>query len=228
MFPESLILDHDEWVAAARDAAASVSPADIEDAFIASLAVERLDLRSALGSLAVAQHLPEHSFTRQTDSDQCGFCGLPERSQEELNSLSFERFKWGGVRRDSISFVAFDLEQFSRAPREVPNKKAFAAGVALISALRKAPADATPSQMAGRLKMIKGTSAEREVLLDILGVCGILRTAEHGGYATEFVPAAQRVLPAQRYVDRAYPLCWWKGRDGVDEYALKTFLPKLA
>jgi hypothetical protein len=37
-----------------------------------------------------------------------------------------------------------------------------------------------------------------------------------------------RELPARRYVDQAYPVCWWKGRDGVDEDALRLLLPQLA
>jgi hypothetical protein len=39
-----------------------------------------------------------------------------------LNILSFERFKWGGVRRDNVAYVAFDLEQFVRAPRLQPTR----------------------------------------------------------------------------------------------------------
>lgn len=33
------------------------------EAFLASLSTRRLDLRSALGSWAVARYLPEHAFT---------------------------------------------------------------------------------------------------------------------------------------------------------------------
>jgi hypothetical protein len=42
------------------------------------------------------------------------------------------------------------------------------------------------------------------------------------------VAAADRELPARRYVDQSYPVCWWKGRDGVDEDALRLLLPQLA
>lgn len=228
MFTEPLIMDHDECVMAAQEAAAELTTADVSDAFIASLTTGRLDLRSALGSFAVARQLPEHPYTPRAHSVQCGVCGQTDRSQEDLNKLNFERFKWGGLRRDSIPFVAFDLEQFSRAPREEVGRKAQAAGQQLVSALRNAPPDVTASQMAARLKMVKGNQAEREVVLDILGVCGVLRTSQHRGYAKEFVPVVERVLPSQHYVDRSYPVCWWRGRDGVDEDALREFLPQLA
>lgn len=228
MFAEQVILDHDGWVEAAREVVADIKADDVADAFITSLTTERLDLRSALGSFAVARWLPEHELTPRQYSDDCAICGLPPRSQEDLNRMNFERFKWGGLRRDEISYVAFDLEQFSRAPRDGMNAKALDAGRKMIDALRTAPPDATASQVASRLKMVKGKQPEREVLLDILGVCGILSTPEHSGYGPGFVQAIDRKMPPQRHVERAYPVCWWRGRDRIDEEALREFLPELA
>jgi hypothetical protein len=229
MFPKPRVADHDGWVQAAREAAAGVTAADVAAAFVASLTSRRLDLRSALGSFAVARVLPDHSFAPRTGWPGCGVCGQPvHRREEDLNVLNFERFKWGGVRRDDIRYVAFDLEQFARAPREAPGDEALAVGWRLVTALRNAAPEATASRLATQLRMVRGNTDERAALLDILGVCGVLRTREHPGYATGFVAAADRELPPRRYVDRSYPVCWWKGRDGVDEDALRLFLPQLA
>lgn len=228
MFTEPLVMDHDECVMAAQDAANCLTTEEVSEAFIASLNCNRNDLRSALGSFAVALQLPEHEYSPIPHSTKCEICGEEDRSQEDLNKLNFERFKWGGMRRDSVPFIAFDLELFAHAPRESVDRKSLAIGHQLIAALRTAPPEATPNQVASRLKMIKGNQAEREVILDILGVCGVLRTSQHRGYAKEFVTAVERVLPSQRYVDRAYPVCWWRGRDGVNEDALREFLPQLA
>jgi len=228
MFSEQLVIDHDECVKAAQEAAASVSPGDLADAFVASLTTERLDLRSAIGSFAVARHLFEHPYSPTRDSARCTVCGLLDRSKEDLNRLNFERFKWGGTQRDNLCYIAFDLEQFVRAPREHQGGKALDVGRRLIQELRHASPQLTASQMAGQLKVVKGKTAEREVLLDILGVCGILRTPEHSGYATRFVTAIERVLPARSYVPRSYPVCWWTGHNGVDDNALRMFLPQLA
>lgn len=229
MFPKPRVADHDGWVKAACGAAADVTAADVAAAFVASLTSRRLDLRSALGSFAVARVLPGHSFAPQTGRNGCAVCGQPAHSSEEdLNVLNFERFKWGGVRRDDLRYVAFDLEQFTRAPREEPDDDALAVGRQLVTALRNAAPEATASRLAAQLRMVKGNTAERAVLLDILGVCGVLGTGEHPGYATAFVAAADRELPARRYVDQSYPVCWWKGRDGVDEDALRLLLPQLA
>jgi hypothetical protein len=35
-------------------------------------------------------------------------------------------------------------------------------------------------------------------------------------------------LPPQHYVERTYPVSWWKGRHGVNDEALRQFLPQLA
>ena len=57
------------------------------------------------------------------------------------------------------------------------------------------------------------------MLLDILGLCSVLETAEHRGYAGRFVPYAERELPGKRFVERSYPACWWTGADGVNRAA---------
>lgn len=141
--------------------------------------------------------------------------------------MNFERFKWGGTQRDNLCYVAFDLEQFVRAPPEQTTNKTLTVGRQLIQELRHAPSQLTASPMAKQLKVVKGSVAEREVLLDILGVCGILQTPEHPGYATRFVPFRDRVLPTRTYVPRAHPVCWWTGGNGVNMDALRMFLPQL-
>jgi hypothetical protein len=226
VFAAPRALDHDGWVAAARTAAAGVGPNDVENAFVASLLSRRLDLRSALGSYAVARHLPAHPFT-PGPAQRCAVCGLPTFAEQDLNVLSFERFKWGGVRRDDLRYITFDLEQFQRAPQLPVSPEAEQFGRELLGALRRTEADETATTIAAGLRMLKGNKAEREVLLDIFGVCGVLETSEHPGYLTSFVPYSSRELPPQRFVDRSYPVCWWRGRDGVNEVAVQAVLPSL-
>lgn len=226
VFATSRALDHEGWVTAARAAAAAVTPKGVEAAFVASLTSRRLDLRSALGSYAVARHLPAHTFT-PGPSKLCAVCGLPPFADQDLNVLNFERFKWGGVRRDDLRFVTFDLEQFQRAPRLSVSSEAVQLGREVLDALRMAGTDDTATTTAARLRMIKGNKAEREVLLDILGVCGVLQTGEHTGYLSTFVPYSNREFPSQRFVERSYPVCWWRGGNGVNEAAVEAMLPSL-
>jgi hypothetical protein len=235
MFAESEVQDHDSWIEAARRAAASVSVEQVGDAFLESLSTRRLDLRSALGSYAIARLLPEHSYTPVSRALnphavnlRCEICGHYPGSKQDLNVLNFERFKWGGVRRADVCYVAFDMSQFTRAPRRGSTNADLQIGRQLIDVFRQLPDDTTAPQAVAHLTMVKGNKAERANMLDILGVCGILQTPEHHGYSQEFVPATHRESPPLRFVERAYPVSWWKGRHGVNDEALRQFVPQLA
>jgi len=144
-----------------------------------------------------------------------------------MNVLNLARFKWGGVRRYDISYLAFDLEQFALAPRLRPQPADIALGQQLIDQLRQLPGDTTAARAVSHLKMIKANKAERDTLMGTLGLCGILRTREHPGYATSFIPLTERALPGRRFTDQAYPACWWTAADGVRTEALRMFLPQL-
>ena len=239
MFTGPRRLDHDGWVRAAVAAASTVTAQEAAGVFLSSLTTRRLDLRSALGSYALACHLREHPFTVPRDliydgyapigPDDCAVCGFRcrEAGEQDLNLFNFERFKWGGVRRHSLPYIAFDLEQFARAPRPRPSDADIALGRQLTSYLSGLPAAATASQAAAGMTFIKGNKAEREVILDILGVTGILQTAAHPGFASAYVPAAQRHLPPRRFTDRAYPVRWWTAADGVNTAALRQFFAQM-
>jgi hypothetical protein len=127
MFTGHRRLDHDGWVQAAIAAAAAATAEETADAFLASLAMRRLDLRSALGSFVLARHLRKHPFTiprnlayqgyAPVGPTDCAVCGFRSREakEQDLNIYNFERFKWGGTRRHSVPCIAFGLEQFARA-----------------------------------------------------------------------------------------------------------------
>lgn len=230
MFTTRRTEDHDGWVRAARAAAAQLSPQEVGDAFLASLTSRRLDLRSALGSFAVARVLPEHPIELVPDDHRCQVCAeskLAGDRPEDMNVLSFERFKWGGVRTDDVEYIAFDLEQFARAPRLDPTDADIDLGQQLIDQFRRLPAETTAANAVSHLRMIKGNKAQRDKLIGILGVCGILQTKKHPGYTKAFVRLCDRKLPGRRFVDQAYPACWWTAADGVNAEALKIFLPHL-
>ena len=144
--------------------------------------------------------------------------------------LSFEWFKWGGVRHDDVVYQAFDLERFSRAPRRRPNSAGLALGQQLIDAIRRLLPGTTAARTQPHLKMIKDNREQRDILLEILGLCGILQAAVHPGYADEFIPYERRTWPALAYPFRGYPIWWCKAQDGVNYHALRLFFssPQLA
>jgi hypothetical protein len=72
------------------------------------------------------------------------------------------------------------------------------------------------------LRSIKSNDDVRSVLLDILGVCSVLETPEHRGFAEQFVRADARPLPPLRFIERAYPVCWWKAEHRVNRRAAES------
>jgi hypothetical protein len=228
MFESPLHKDHDGWVQAAREAVRALSAGEVGEAFLASMTSGRLDLRSALGSYAVARHLPEHDFVPEPGTGHCELCGLYlDEDPVNANTLNFERFKWGGVRRETIYYAAFDLQQFARAPRLMPRSPDVAIAQQVLDTLRVLPASTTAAQAARHLTMVTGNKNHRAIVLDILGLSGILRTASYSGYADEFVPWISRVTPPWRNIFGHYPTCWWRAADGINTDALREFLPQL-
>jgi hypothetical protein len=224
MFDRPLAVAHDQVVAGVIGAVAEVSLDAAADASLASMTSRRLDLRSALGSYAVARHLRPHPFTSGRIEGQCAVCGLREDQVSDRNILNFERFKWGGVRRDDLTYVWLDLELFSSADRPRPTHQDGLSVERILAELDNAPVDMTAA--GAEQKLLRGINSnkdERSVLLGILGVCSVLETPDHRGYANAFVRAEDRTLPARRFVDQRYPACWWTAAHGVNHEAAHAF-----
>jgi hypothetical protein len=231
-------LSHDEQVRQLLDILPQVTPESVSSAFLASLSTRRLELRSALGSYAAMRHFPDHSHqvwhqAPNVDGTDhcCAVCRQYGRSLEhDLSILNFERHKWGGARHYQPVYAAFDLAQFLKADRPEPTSDDLAILRDLVRRIAAVPPDTTAP---GLVKLTAGTFAsnesERSVVIDILGYCGILRVPGHPGFSDRFVGAKDRNhdLPPQRFVDGAYPVCWWRGRYGVDREALAFWFPGL-
>ena len=214
---------HDEWVSRARTAADKVTLADVASAFVASLGSRQLAARSALGSLASVRHLMPHRFSRWSAS--CGECSASDHDRlEDLNVLSFERHKWGGVRHGQPVYAWFDLDVFARSqrPSETPGDVDILNR--LIDAARAAAADARPADLERAIApLVPSTKDERRTLLGILSMCDILAAPEHPGLLAQWVPYSERQPPPKPSKnDWMYPMFWWRGAFGVNEAAART------
>ena len=95
---------------------------------------------------------------------------------------------------------------------------------ALVTAIEQAPSDATGANLHKVFpSVLKGNKAERDVIVAMLGFCGALASKRHPGFAERFIPANSRPLPDRRFVDMAYPACWWTRAEGFDRSALKPY-----
>jgi hypothetical protein len=214
-------LSHADIVKRALAAVRRVERRAVADAFIVSLSSRQLELRSALGSFAVLQHFPQHNAPRQRGA--CPVCGAYNRGPEteDLNVLNFERFKWGGVRHDKPLYASMDLQLFQELPRAAPTATEVAVFKGVLKVIEGAPPKTSSASLEKLLpKAFKSSKAERDIVVGILGYCGILATAAHPGFMRQFVNFSDHALPPRHNVDMAYPACWWQRSDGINQSAL--------
>lgn len=227
---DSVVLSHDDVVKRATSAVCVVDRRKVADAFVLSLSSRRLDIRSALGSFSVLQHFPRHKAS--SNSGQCAICGEWMRKGKavphDLNVLNFERWKWGGVRHDDPVYAAFDLELFSQTTLTSPSHDEVQVLNDLLDAIDRAPSNTSAAALQKILGTVfKSSKAERDILIGILGLCGILRTKSHDGYRSQFVPFSARELPPRHFVDMDYPACRWKRTDDIDWEAVNYWFGHL-
>lgn len=218
---DSLPLDHTAVLSRLSNAISKLTPRIVGDAFLASLTTRKLEWRSALGSYSVFRHLPEHE---SVGSKQCSFCGLYLQGNEDLNVLNFERHKWGGVRHSYPCYAMLDLELFIRESPPKPLTIDIAIFDQIVAAIDGAPAGTSSANLHKVFpRGMKGNKAERDAIVSMLGFCGALGTADHMGFSARFIPADCRPLPDRRFVDMAYPACWWTRAEGFDRSALREY-----
>ena len=215
---------HDLLVERARANASDLLPKEVGDAFAASLSTRRLELRSALGSFAIARLLPDHEAVGDVF---CSVCGTLIRDDVyDANVLSFERIKWGGVRHDKPEYQAFDLARFSCLSEPRPTEADWAALRRIVEIASSMNADARPGDLDRALKgVLKSNSAERRILIQILAYAGVLDPSARPGFSERFVPARLRDLPPVVKIDWTYPAAWWRGSDGVNLHAVRRYFP---
>ncbi len=224
---EAVVLSHEDIVEWLLSVKKKIVLQHISNAFLSSLSSRRLDLRSALGSFAVTRNFPKHKFSGKLTCSVCGEVSKP-RQAENLSVLNFERLKWGGVRHLSPLYIAFDLEQFSQNDAVNSTPKDCEIFKAIIQTAKSLEGTARPRDLEKALsKIVDSNQAEREVLIQILGFCGILETQKQKGFFESFMNYSEREERPVNKIDWSYPIDWWRGVDGVNEDALAFFFPQV-
>ncbi|MEN5146383.1 hypothetical protein [Brevundimonas diminuta] len=222
-------LSHEQAIHTSLKAASTLSQAEVADAFVASLGSRRLDLRSGLGSYAVVRHLREHRMSAQ-NSPSCAYCGEydHDKTDLDLNILSFERIKWGGIRHTQPTYIAFDLDTLRKTSRPSPEPRDFAILKSIIEVAASMTAAARLSDLDKALaKVLPSNSAERRILIGILGYAGILIDPSRPDFRRQFVPCDKREQTPWHKNDWPYPVQWWVGSHGVQKAAVADWFPRL-
>ena len=196
----------------------------VANAFLASLSTRRLEWRSALGSYAVFRHLQDHEPAVEEGRRYVCCGGHAISDAQDVNVLNFERFKWGGVRHMQPLYAMLDLELLAESEAPQPEAVDIQIFRALISLLRQLPPGITAAALQKKFTgAFKSNKSERDIIVAILGYCGVLSTPGHPGFTDAFVPVTQRALPHHHYLDMPYPACWWRSEDGLDMVRLHEY-----
>ena len=224
MFGPAPIRSHDETLRDLRNVLKKLSAEDIANAFLYSLSTRRLEYRSALGSYYYAIAIPDHSHDT---SHTCYFCNWRpimewdslEKGLPGYNTYNFERYKWGGVRHTHPEYALFDLEQILLLPKVTPTKEDRTILKSILHAAKELP----PNKKAGayrqlitKKKLLASNKNEVGVLLNILGICGVLSGANAPCYCDRFVDVYHR-SPKEHTNDFTYPVNWWHISDSINE-----------
>lgn len=223
---DPVVLSHDDAVKKIMILKHKISLRDVSAAFIASLSSRSLELRSTLGSFAVARHFPSHVHEQTPYDWYCSICRGANRGEVDLNLFNFERYKWGGTRHQDPVYCAFDLEEFLRLEKPRPTSRDFLLMNRLLTSIRKLSKNAKPRDIEKVFsRIVTSNKAERETVINILGICGILETKDHKGFFDRFINDVERALPPVHKIDWAYPVAWWRGSSGINEKALRYYFP---
>lgn len=224
-------LDHDDRVSWLLQAVRVVDPAFVARQFLCSLSTRRLDRRSALGSFAYARHFPDHPLTpseRFSNKRMCMICGDGELMEAtDLNLENFYRHKWGGFMHTKPLYAAFDLDQARWLDDCEPTSEDLAIMRGILNTIADLPPEATPGDIVRKTaRLLRSNTAERRVLVNIFGYCGILEAQNHPGWSERFIPFRQTLaFPGTPRNDWPYPVVWWRRHEGINARALRVAFP---
>ncbi len=224
MFDYPAPLTHEETLTKLKDILSQIDKADIANAFLYSLSTRSLEYRSALGSYYYAIAIPEHSVMHgdHVNPNYCYLCGWDQWGTNP-NVFNFERFKFGGVRHESVDYVLFDLEQFLKLPKMTAteeDREILSRILGCVDQLDKTNKAGKLRDLITKERILRSNKNEIASILNILGITGILSSDEYPCFEVEFVDEYHRT-PVENTNDFAYPINRWRAKDGINKQRFK-------
>lgn len=229
MFEYPKQISHKETLQRLNNIVRKISPEDVANAFLYSLTTRKLEYRSALGSYWYAISIPKHEKYikfQNMGNKHCDFCGWTEWNSKPndyelkhgLNVYNFERYKFGGVRHDKLNYALFDLEQFLKLPKVIPTENDKKILKKILDCTKKLDVNKKVGKLRDTIikeKIFKTNKDEVSIILNILGICGILSSESCPCYEELFVGEfARGSIEAKN--DFAYPVNRWYIKDGIN------------
>jgi len=224
-------VSHDAVIERALKIRGTLALERVARAFLCSLSSRRLDWRSALGSYSAVFHLPAHRFMSTSNPFTCGVCGQFDDSRAvDVSVLNFQRLKWGGVHHEDLYYAVQDLEWFAALEVPAPNERDLNVLSTALAKFANLPADAGPAELEKSLRgVLPSNRSERRILIQILGLAGILIPKTRPTFWKEYPLKTDREFPHKPWkTDWSYPVVWWRGADGINRDAVAFWFPMLS
>lgn len=225
---------HEEALKRNHQLVEQTDPRDVANAFLFSLSTRKLEYRSALGSYYYAKAVSNHDLmngnnetgTGANASCHCYYCGwsawkkAPGKYEQgtALNEFNYQRYKYGGIQHTRLNYALFDLEQFAKLPKVVSteeDRQIFGRILAGVGQLNHSDKVGKLRDWIIKAKLFRTNQSEVSVLLNILGICGILAGPKYPAYEEYFANEYERA-PVEHNNDFAYPVNRWRAMDGVN------------
>ncbi len=222
LMQEAWELDHKTLVSRILQARDQIDRRAVAAAFVSSLIDRRIDTRSTLGSYARVLHLASHRFSPEKGEDTCQECGLEKQNSVDVNHYTFRRISWAGnIYQGNLEYALCDLSAFKCQTRELKTEEKKLLKQ-MFSALRKLPKTAGLADLDKSLGgLFPSNKKERQVVLEILGLAGILQPKASPSLHEEWIPPCEMPEPSS-YARKEWnsPVNCWTGEDGVNQAAV--------
>ncbi|MBQ7776538.1 MAG: hypothetical protein IJ379_11525 [Lachnospiraceae bacterium] len=230
---DPITISHDECVKKVIELAGSITMEQVAKAFLCSLSTRRMDWRSAVTSYSIAKCFEEHEYAPEASGvwyvdgvpvpskvTHCKVCKEMEYEvisreiyeEEDLNVLNFERLKWGGVGREALLYIFFDLEQFAKGETPEPTKEDIAIFKRILQVIDSCNPTDYPGALRDKLADVEGLKTnknERFVMVEILACIGVLTPKSYN-------------RPVAGKFDWTYAT-YWRGEDGYDKDVVEKY-----
>ncbi|PPK83808.1 hypothetical protein CLV84_4328 [Neolewinella xylanilytica] len=221
-------ISHQELYKRLNEVINKINIEEVTDAFLYSLSTRDLTYRPMLSSYVFAASIPTHNVKEviyPSGNRACSFCGhCFTCDADDSDQLEIELARFGGVRIDQVYPVVYYLERFLQMPKVKPKVEDYNIFIEIIAKIQMLDALAKPRDLEKALSgTLKSNKWERQMLIDQLGVLGLLQTSIYKGYSHSYTTPNERVLPAVKSIDWRYPVCWWRGKDGIDMLVYKEY-----
>jgi hypothetical protein len=222
-----VIISHRDLFNWLSETLVKINKKQLTDAFLYSLSTRDLTYRPYLASYVFASSIPKHNIDKEvypSGNIACKYCGHCETYPEDASYLESELVNWGGVRVNQVFGATFYLDRFVSLDKVKPSKKDFDIFNNVIDTILLSEDGARPRDLEKIFgKIFKSNKGQREMLIDQLGVIGILETEKYKGFHTKYTPLNLRVIPAVSKIDWIFPVCWWRGKDKINFEAYNYF-----